>query len=84
MLVSPMVDFLQFICYTTRKDLNMYEERIAKLEKLHQKLDKKIAGKESTGVYDDFEMYQLKKEKLQLRDEIETLKYRTAEHYANK
>jgi len=52
----------------------MYHKRIEQLEKLHHQLDKKIRGKESTGVYDDYELHQLKKEKLQLRDEIEMWK----------
>lgn len=58
----------------------MYHSRIEQLEKLHRQLDKKIRGKESTGVYDDHELHQLKKEKLQLRDEIEMWKRKQFEH----
>lgn len=57
-----------------------YGEHITKLETLHNVLDKKIRGKVATGVYDEYELKQLKKEKLQLRDEIELLKRKQFEH----
>lgn len=57
-----------------------YGEYITKLEKLHHALDKKIRGRVSTGVYDEYELKLLKKEKLQLRDEIELLKRKQFEH----
>lgn len=48
----------------------MYENRIKHLEEAHRMLDKKINGLERSGVFDDFEIEELKKKRLQLKDEI--------------
>jgi hypothetical protein len=42
----------------------MIENRIKHLEEEHHKLDKKIDGLESTGVFDDVELTDLKKQPL--------------------
>jgi hypothetical protein len=44
------------------------------LEEEHQRLDKRIDGLESTGVYDDDQLNELKKQRLNLRDQIAKLK----------
>jgi uncharacterized protein YdcH (DUF465 family) len=44
--------------------------RIKHLEEEHQKLDKKIDGLESTGVFDDAEITDLKKQRLCLKTEL--------------
>lgn len=58
----------------------MYENRIAHLEEAHQSLDKQIAGLEKTGKFDDNYINELKKKKLQLKDEISVLKRKQWEH----
>ena len=57
----------------------MYEKRIAHLEEAHRVLDKRIAGLEKTGVYDDETLQSMKKRKLFLKDEIAKLR----QHYTN-
>ncbi len=52
----------------------MYENRIKHLEEAHHALDKRIRGLEATGVYDDEQLHELKKQKLKLKDDIEELK----------
>lgn len=52
----------------------MIEKRIAHLEEEHHKLDKKINGLEKTGVFDDTNIENLKKQRLLLKDEIAILK----------
>jgi uncharacterized protein YdcH (DUF465 family) len=49
------------------------EKRIKHLEEEHHRLDKKIDGLESTGVFDDRELTTLKKQRLQLKTELVTL-----------
>ena len=51
-----------------------WEKRIKHLEQAHQALDKRIDGLESTGVFDDVELNDLKKQRLQLKRQIVTLK----------
>ena len=51
-----------------------WENRIRHLEQAHQALDKRIDGLESTGVFDDVELNDLKKQRLQLKRQIVTLK----------
>ncbi len=51
-----------------------YENRIKHLEEAHHALDKKIRGMESTGVFEDEHLHELKKQKLILKDQIEELK----------
>ena len=50
------------------------ENRIKHLEEEHHKLNKKIDGLESTGIFDDVEINDLKKQRLRIKTEIVTLK----------
>ena len=50
------------------------ERRIKHLEEDHHRLDKKIDGLESTGIFDDVELTDLKKQRLQVKTKIVTLK----------
>jgi hypothetical protein len=50
------------------------ERRIKHLEEEHHRLNKKIDGLESTGVFDDVEIADLKKQRLRIKTEIVTLK----------
>lgn len=52
----------------------MVENRIKHLEEEHHRLNKKIDGLESTGVFDDVELNDLKKQRLHLKTQIVTLK----------
>jgi hypothetical protein len=52
----------------------MVENRIKQLEEEHQKLDKKMDGLESTGVFDDVELTDLKKQRLHIKTQLVTLK----------
>jgi hypothetical protein len=52
----------------------MYENRIKHLEEAHAALDKQIDTLERTGVYEDFKIEDLKKKRLQLKDDIAGLK----------
>ena len=58
----------------------MYEGRIRHLEQMHEVLDKKIDGIEKTGVFDDNQLHTLKKQRLQLRDQLADLRRRQWEH----
>jgi len=49
----------------------MYELRIKHLKESHKALDKKIDGLESTGIFDDAMLEDLKKQRLKLKDQIE-------------
>lgn len=51
-----------------------HENRIKHLEEAHHMLDKKIDGLERTGIYDDVEIENMKKQRLLLKDQIEALK----------
>ena len=51
-----------------------YEMRIKHLEEQHHALNKRIDGLESTGVFDDAELTSLKKQRLQLKRQLVTLK----------
>jgi hypothetical protein len=51
-----------------------WENRIRHLEQAHRALDKRIDGLESTGVFDDVELNDLKKQRLQLKRQIVILK----------
>jgi len=46
------------------------QKHLKHLEDDHAKLDKRIDGMESTGVFDDATLEVLKKQRLHLRDEI--------------
>ena len=60
-----------------------WERRIRHLEQAHQALDKRIDGLESTGVFDDVELNDLKKQRLRLKTQLVTLKqdYTPSTHY---
>ena len=51
-----------------------WEKRIKHLEEAHHALDKRINGLEKTGVFDDFELIDLKKQRLQLKIKLVILK----------
>ena len=51
----------------------MYETRIKHLEEMHRVLDNKIELLEKTGIYEDHALQNLKKQKLQLKDELRRL-----------
>lgn len=52
----------------------MYQSRIKTLEEAHQILDKRIDGLEKTGVFDDSQLSDLKRQRLTLRDELARLR----------
>lgn len=54
----------------------MYDNRIRHLEMMHETLDKRIRGMESTGRFDDATMQTLKKQKLALKDQLADLRRR--------
>ena len=54
----------------------MYESRLRHLEEMHAMLDKQIDGLESTGAFHDENLSNLKKRRLQIRDQIEKLNRR--------
>lgn len=58
----------------------MYENRIKHLEEMHRVLDKKVNGLESTGIFDDTELENLKKQRLLYKDEIAILKHKQEIH----
>jgi hypothetical protein len=49
---------------------------IKKLEKEHHELNKKIDAAEKTGIFEDKQLHQMKKEKLILKDKIAIMKAR--------
>lgn len=58
----------------------MYENRIRHLEQMHEALDKQIDGLEKTGRFDDVQIHNLKKQRLQIRDQLADLRRRQHEH----
>lgn len=58
----------------------MYENRIRHLEEIHQTLDKKIDVLEKTGVFEDNNIHDLKKQRLQVRDQLAELRRKQHEH----
>ena len=52
----------------------MYENRIRHLEEMHAVLDRQIDDLESTGTFHDGNLSQMKKRRLQIRDQIESLR----------
>jgi len=58
----------------------MYENRIKHLEDMHQTLDKQIDGMEKTGKFNDATLAQLKKQRLNLKDQLSELKRKQHEH----
>ena len=53
--------------------MSYYTNKLSMLEKQHAILNKRIDGKENTGVYSDTEMAEMKKQRLALRDKIEMM-----------
>jgi len=51
------------------------ENRLKHLEQMHQELDKRIDGMESTGVFEDVTLEVLKKQRLHLKDEIAKIQH---------
>ena len=49
------------------------ENHLHRLEEEHARIDKRIDGMESTGVFDDVTLEVLKKQRLQLKTELVTL-----------
>lgn len=58
----------------------MYENRIKHLEHAHEMLDKKIDTMERTGVFEDNNIHDLKKQRLQIRDQLRELRRKQHEH----
>jgi len=54
------------------------ENRLKHIEEEHAKLDKRIDGMESTGVFEDATLEVLKKQRLHLKDEIVKIKLKIA------
>jgi len=54
----------------------MFENRLRHLKEAHAAINKRIDGLEKTGKFDDVQLTDLKKQKLQLLDQIEDLKRR--------
>ena len=54
------------------------QNRLKQLEEEHARLDKRIDGMESTGVFEDTTLEVLKKQRLHLKDEIVKLKLNIA------
>jgi hypothetical protein len=57
----------------------MYTLRIQHLEDAHRSLDKRVDTMEKTGIFNDFELEDLKKEMLLLKDKISILKQKQKE-----
>lgn len=51
-----------------------YTNRLRLLEEAHHTLDKRIDGMERTGIFGDFNLEDMKKQRLLLRDQIVALK----------
>jgi uncharacterized protein YdcH (DUF465 family) len=54
------------------------QNRVRHLEEEHTRLDKRIDGLESTGVFEDVALEVLKKQRLHIRDELVKLKLNIA------
>ena len=54
----------------------MYENRIKHLEEAHRALDKQIDTLEKNGLFEDLKLEELKKKRLQLKDEIVIMKHK--------
>ena len=54
------------------------EHRLKHLEEEHARIDKRIDGLESTGVFEDVNIEVLKKQRLHLKDEIVKLRLKMA------
>ena len=54
------------------------QNRVRQLEEEHAKLDKRIDGMESTGVFEDATLEVLKKQRLHIKDELVKLRLNIA------
>ena len=54
------------------------QNRLKHIEEEHARLDKRIDGMESTGVFEDATLEVLKKQRLHIRDEIVKIKFKIA------
>jgi uncharacterized protein YdcH (DUF465 family) len=54
--------------------MNHSEIRLQQLEEEHARINKRIDGMESTGVFEDVTLEVLKKQRLHLKDEIAKIK----------
>jgi uncharacterized protein YdcH (DUF465 family) len=54
------------------------QNRVRHLEEEHARLDKRIDGMESTGIFEDATLEVLKKQRLHLKDEIAKIKLQIA------
>ncbi len=52
----------------------MYSSRLQHLEEAHKALNKRIDAMEQTGIYEDLQIEELKKQRLHLKDKIAILK----------
>lgn len=52
----------------------MLEYKIRELEKKHEELDRKIQAKEKTGIFEDSNLADLKKQKLAIKDQLSQLR----------
>ena len=59
------------------------QNRLRHLEEEHARLDKRIDGMESTGVFDDTTLEVLKKQRLHLKDEIAKIMLKLAYERGN-
>jgi hypothetical protein len=59
----------------------MIANRLRHLEEMHAVLDRQIDGLESTGAFHDETLNNMKKRRLQLRDQIEKLRRRQDQDY---
>ena len=57
----------------------MYENRISHLEEAHRALNKQIDNLEKNGLFEDLKLEELKKQRLQLKDDIVILKRKQEE-----
>jgi hypothetical protein len=58
----------------------MYQDQIRHLEVQHRDLDNKIDTLEKTGIYEDLRLQELKKRRLQVRDQLNDLRRRQFEY----
>ena len=56
------------------------ESHLAELEKRHQALDAELAEAQTHPSADDFQIAELKRKKLHVKDEIERLRFETLVH----
>ena len=58
----------------------MYDQRIKHLEEAHRALDKQIDTLEKTGVFQDLQLEEMKKQRLHIKDNIAILKHKQQLH----